>query len=352
MLKIMSVNYCYILSLMLFATACSSGEKQEEERQQNIIADERQQVTTTVAKKSVFAQELVSNGKVSAAKYADVYWEVNGTISDVYISNGQHIGAGATVARLQAFKIKNQLESAEAALEQSKLSMKEALIGQGFAADAPDIPESVRHLAEVKSGYLQSLASYNSTKYEYEHTALKAPISGVVANLTDKPSNPSNTSKPFCRIIDQNSMCVDFTIIESELAFVKVGEKVEVSAFSMPDKTWTGKVSEINPFVESNGMVKVKAKIDKPQELIEGMNVSVKISKNAGEFVSVPKSAVVMRSNRPVVFTAKDRKAHWCYVETSIENSTDIAVLSGIQEGDSVIVTGNTYLADRSEIVY
>jgi len=44
--------------------------------------------------------------------------------------------------------------------------------------------------------------------------------------------------------------------------------------------------------------------------------------------------------------------AHWCYVETSIENSTDIAIVSGINEGDSVVVSGNTYLADRSEILY
>lgn len=351
-MKIMSVKYWILISLPFVAMSCGKGGGDEEERQQNIIADERQQVETALATKSQFSQELVSNGKLSAGRFADLYWEVNGTISDIYTANGRTVSQGAVVARLQAFKLKNQMESSEAALEQSKLQMKEALIGQGYSPDDPDIPENIRHLAEVKSGYLQSLASYNSAKYDYEHTTLKAPFAGVVANLSDKPSNLAQQSKPFCRIIDQNSMTVDFTIIESELSFVKTGQKVEISVFSMPGKSWQGEVTEVNPTVESNGMVRVKAKIFKPSQLFEGMNVSVKISQQAGEFVSVPKSAVVMRSNRPVVFTAKDHKAHWCYVETSIENSTHIAIISGINEGDSVVVSGNTYLADRSDIIY
>ena len=348
----MSVKYWFIMSLPFVAISCGKSGGENEERQQNILVEDRQQVTTSVAKKSQFRQELVSNGKISAGRYADLYWEVNGTISDIYTANGKQVSQGATVARVQAFKLKNQMESSEAALEQSKLQMKEALIGQGYSPDDPDIPENIRHLAEVKSGYLQTLAQYNAAKYDYEHTTLKAPFGGVVANLNDKPSNMAQQSKPFCRIIDQNSMTVDFTIIESELSFVKTGSKVEISVFSIPGKSWSGQVVEINPFVETNGMVRVKAKIDKPSQLFEGMNVSVKISQNAGEYISVPKSAVVMRSNRPVVFTAKDHLAHWCYVETSIENSTDIAIVSGINEGDSVVVSGNTYLADRSEINY
>ena len=348
----MSVKYWLIMSLPFVAISCGKSGGENEERQQNILVEDRQQVTTSVATKSQFRQELVSNGKISSGRSVDLYWEVNGTISDINTANGRQIQAGAVVAKLQAFKTKNQLESSEADLEQAKLQMKEALIGQGYNPDDPNIPDNVKHLAEIKSGYLKSLAAYNSAKYEYEHTLLKAPFSGVVANLTEKSGNLAQQSKPFCRIIDQNSMTVDFTIIESELSFVKTGSKVEISVFSIPGKSWSGQVVEINPFVETNGMVRVKTKIDKPSQLFEGMNVSVKISQNAGEYISVPKSAVVMRSNRPVVFTAKDHLAHWCYVETSIENSTDIAIVSGINEGDSVVVSGNTYLADRSEIIY
>ncbi|MCQ2973327.1 MAG: efflux RND transporter periplasmic adaptor subunit [Bacteroidales bacterium] len=347
------MKYGLILtSISLILASCSSKEKPEEERQQNILVEDRQQVTTEVAKKGQFALEIVSNGKITADKYADIYWEVSGTISEIFTNNGRHVQAGTTIAKLDAYKLKNQFESAQANLEQSKLNMKETIIGQGYNPDSTNIPDNIIKLAEIKSGYLQSLSSYNSTKYDYEHSTIKAPISGVVANLNDRVSNLTSNSKPFCRIIDQNSMCVEFTVIENELNMVTVGGKVEISAYSMPDKKWTGQIKEINPFVENNGMVRVKATVNNGSELFEGMNVSIKISKNAGEFISVPKSAVVLRSNRPVVFTAKDGLARWCYVETSIENSDNIAIISGIEAGDSVIVSGNTYLADKTEIIY
>ncbi len=61
-------------------------------------------------------------------------------------------------------------------------------------------------------------------------------------------------------------------------------------------------------------------------------------------------STVVMRSGRPVVFTVKNNEAQWVYVETGDENSTNIVIESGINEGDSVVVSGNTFLAHKSKV--
>lgn len=335
--------------------SCSGSDNQgagADDRQQNILAEETQRVSISVAAESQFRQELSSNGKVSANRFADVYWNVEGSIARIAASNGRHVQKGDVIAELDAFKLKNALESESAALEQSKLQMQDVLIGQGLNPDSDQIPENVLKLAQVKSGYLQSLARYNSAKYDYESAVMTAPISGVVANLTDRESNLSSRSKPFCRIIDQNSLAVDFNILESEIAAVKMGDKVEIKAFSVPGKVWAGHISEINPFVESSGMIKARAVIDRPDGLCEGMNVSLIIGKQIGKMVAVPKSSVVYRSGRPVVFTAKAGYACWNYVELGVENSDNVAIVSGISAGDSVIVSGNTFLADHSVINY
>jgi len=343
------------ISLIASAALCGCGGSapaDDDSKQQNLLAEETQQVTVAVASEGNFCQEIVSNGKISASRFADVYWNVDGVISKISTGNGRRVAKGETIAELDAFKLKNQLESATASLEQSRLQMQDVIIGQGLNPDTDQIPDAVRKLAEIKSGYMQAMASYNSAKYDYESATLKAPISGVVANLADRESNLANRSKAFCRIIDQSSLAVDFSILESEIASVKAGDRVEISAFSVPGRQWSGRVQEINPYVESNGMVKARAAIDRADGLCEGMNASLKISKNVGRYISVPKEAVVYRSGRPVIFTAKGGYANWHYVELGVENSEYIAIASGIQPGDSVIVTGNTFLADHTAIKY
>lgn len=343
-----------IYSLLFFALAsCGGGTSDappDDDRQQNLLAGETQDVQAVRAVQQPFYQEIVSNGKITAGKYADVYWNVDGYISKINVLNGRRVSKGDVIATLDAIKLKNSLESAAASLEQSKLSMQDVIIGQGYNPQADSIPESVLKLARVKSGFLQSSANYNSAKYDYENATLKAPIAGVIANLSDRESNPASRSKPFCRVIDQNSLCVEFSILESEVSLIKIGEPVEITAFSIPDRQWTGRITEINPYIESSGMLKVKADINNCSGLYEGMNTSLKIRKDIGKMLAVPKTAVVYRSGKAVIFTAKDGVAHWHYVETSIENSDLIAVKSGISEGDSVIFTGNTFLADRTVI--
>ena len=340
------------IAIATLMVACGSQSSVEDEKQQNILVEDRQRVEIEVARTAQFDKEIVSNGKVVAGRYADVYWDVDGIISEVNTANGRYISQGARIAKLDSYKLQLQYESSEASLERSRLSMYETLIGQGYSPDSTNIPASIRHLAEIKSGFLESQANYNSAKYDYEHSSLLAPIGGVVANLTDRPSNRVNRSRAFCRIIDTSSLSAEFTIIETELAMVSVGCEIEISTYSSPDKKWRGRVSEINPYVESNGMVHVRATIEKCTDLYEGMNINIKIRRDAGRHLAVPKSAVVMRSNRPVVFVARNGLAEWCYVETSIENSDQIAIETGINEGDSVIVSGNSFLAHNSEIIY
>lgn len=329
--------------------SCSGAQNSDGDAPQTLVNDDITKVKTEAVVQKDFENEIISNGKITAGKYADIYWKVSGVISKIYVRNGAKIRQGETLAEIENFKLKNSYEAAFAALKQSELNMQEVIIAQGYEAKDSTVPENIKHLAEIKSGYLQQLASYNLAKYEYENSKLTAPFSGVVANMEDNESQPT-TQKPFCRIIETGSMKISFNILESELDFVSCGSNAEVFVFSKPGKSWKAKITEINPSVEKNGMVKVSADILEPAGLYEGMNAEIKIRRSAGEFLAVKKSAVVTRSDRKVVFTSKNGLAHWNYIETAAENSTEYAVKSGLQAGDSVIIEGNTFLADKTKI--
>lgn len=205
-------------------------------------------------------------------------------------------------------------------------------------------------LVKVKSGYDQALISWQLAEYEQRNAVLTAPFDGVVANLFAKQFNTASTSDVFCSIIDTRTLEAAFTVLESELPLIKTGDRVEVAPFALSDVTADGRISEINPLVDKDGMVQVKAAVNDKGQLFEGMNVRVSIHRSLGKQLVVPKSAVVLRSGKQVVFTLTEDKAYWNYVHTGLENADSYTIVDGLKEGDTVITSGNINLAHEAPV--
>ena len=81
------------------------------------------------------------------------------------------------------------------------------------------------------------------------------------------------------------------------------------------------------------------------------MNVRASAFRSVGKQWVVPKTAVVLRTGKQVVFTVVDGKAVWNYVQTGLENATEYTVTGEtLKEGDLIIVTGNINLAHESPV--
>jgi len=248
--------------------------------------------------------------------------------------------------------LKNSLNQAKDNLARARLDLQDVLIGQGYSlSDSSKIPEDVIQLAKVKSNYNQSLNQYELAEYNYRNSVLYAPFDGIVANLYSKVYNQSDASKSFCTIIDNTHLEADFKILESELAVVHIGDKVNVSPFSMNNCSCTGQVSEINPEVDPNGMVRVKAILNNSDNILyDGMNIKLYLQRSLGKQLVIPKEALVLRNNKKVVFKLQNEHAIWVYVTTGLENSSGYVVTDGLAEGDSIIYEGNINLAHESPV--
>ena len=346
----------------LLIAACSGDKKNsvsEEEGVSTVLPDTKNDVTVMTLKKQMFNHELVSNGKVSARGKADLRFESSEAVAHIYVKNGDRVRKGQKIAELDKFRLTNKLAQAKESLERAKLELKDVLIGQGYTVDNFDkVPEETMKLAQVKSGYEQSRVQYELAKREEQQATLVAPFDGVVANLFAKPYNLANTSEVFCSIIDTQGMEVDFTVLESELPLIKNGDQVMVKPYADATSSYFGGISEINPLVDENGMVKVKARVDGKGKLFSGMNVRVSVRRAIGSRLVIPKTAVVLRSGRQVVFTLEKGKAKWNYVLTGLENAdsyvvsdrNEPGVTDGLVEGDVVIVTGNVNLAHEAKV--
>lgn len=349
-------NCRYLLYIALaMLTACSDSKKEEnaEEGVATVLPSENNEVTVQTLKRQIFDHELVSNGKVVAGGQADLRFETSGIIAHIYVKNGDQVRKGQKLAELDKFRLTNKTTQAKDALEKAKLELQDVLIGQGYPTnDHSKVPADIMQLARVKSGYDQSLSQYELAKYEEEHATLVAPFDGVVANLFSKPYNASSTSDAFCTIIGTQGMEADFTVLESELPLIKSGDKVIVTPYSDSASKQEGRITQINPLVDEKGMVKVKATVNSKGKLFSGMNVRINVHRSLGEQLVIPKSAVVLRSGKQVVFTLKKGKAKWNYVQTGLENAENYTIIPDeVQEGDTVIITGNVNLAHEAAVI-
>lgn len=345
----------YAMAAMTLISACSSDNKKDNtEGASNVKAvdkvSEIAEVETIELQPSEFSHNIVSNGRIRAARSVDLFFRNPDLISDVAVHNGQRVGAGQLLARLDTYKLNSKLKQQQASIEKAKLEMKDVLIGQGYDTDnMKEVPAEVMKLARVKSGLESLEASCAEIRRDLEESMLRAPYAGVVANVMAKSHGMASSSDPVCRIIDDSRMEVEFPVLESELPLISTGDNVKISPFS-GGESHEGKVARINPIVDDNGHVTISATVTGLSRLLDGMNVRVNIQRAVGKRLVVPKSAVVTRSGRQVVFTSENGKAIWNYVTTGLENLDSYVIDEGLSAGQSVIVKGNEDLAHEAPV--
>lgn len=344
---------CIIFLMILYACSTNTSEnKEKEEKTSEIIDDIPAEVQVKRLEYTNFNYELISNGTIAAMNKADLRFQSQEDIRRIYVKNGDRVVKGQKLGELDKFKLENSLKMAENAFGKAQLELQDVLIGQGYSLnDSTKIPAEILRIAKIRSGYTQEQNNLAMAQYNFNAATLYAPFDGVVANLTAREFNQPG-SEAFCTVIDNRHPQVVFNVLENELPLIKLNDKVIVSPFSQSDYAAEGKVTEINPSIDKNGMVRVKASVDnKDNVFVEGMNVKVRVQRLLGRQLVIPKSALVLRTNRKVVFTLENGRAMWNYVQTAQENSGSYVVTEGLNAGDSIIYSGNINLAHEAPVI-
>lgn len=313
--------------------------------------EQKDKVDTLVLREKTFSKELISNGKLEAVQKAKLRFGVSGEIQKILVDNGQQVQKGQALAKLEDFSYQIALIEARTKKKKATVSFKDVLIGQGYnPEDTASVPGDFLEIAKVKSGLEDARTNLARARHQLNMSSLTAPFPGIIANINKKPFDKIDPSEDFCMLIDSRQFHVVFKVLESELDEVSVDK--QFVAETMSGDEYYGKIININPLVNEDGLVTVRGLIDnKRGSLVEGMNVKVTVSTKIPEKLIIPKRALVLRQNKEVVFTLKhDSVAIWNYVTTGQENSKYYTIKEGLERGDTVIVSNNINLAHESVV--
>jgi len=322
-----------------------------------VYRDEENGVEIIVLKKENFQNEILSNGKIIAMQKNNIQFELTDKLQHLYVKNGDFVRKGQLLASLNTQKYQQRVAKAEIELKKAKFQFEDMLVGRGiFTTNKDSISKSIYDMASSRTGYDAALLELNLAQSDLQYTKVTAPFNGKVANMGSRIFENVTAGENFLTLIDDTVFEVEFFLIESEIDDVSLSSIVEIVPFAVK-KTYKGHISSINPLIEKNGTVLVKAFVKNDGQLKEGMNVRVRIEKSLKGHLVVPKSAVVQRDNQEVLFKLKSGKAYWTYVKTILENSTSYSVIpdpersnSTIGPGDTIITTGNLNLGHNSKV--
>ena len=219
--------------------------------------------------------------------------------------------------------------------------------------DTTAITDLARANIHIQSGLPTAEVALAEAEFQLSLAQLPAPFSGRAADVKVQAGGRVGPGEEVCTLTDPNSLEVEFSLLESELAALSDKTKVWVTlpnSSSSPQGEGSGTPPLaaggliLNPKVGPGGLLRARARLRNygKARLYPGMNVDVTLETRAPSAVLLPKSAVVERSSRTLVFAydAESSRAKWLYVTVGYENDELVAVTEGVEAGQEIIVAG------------
>lgn len=271
-------------------------------------------------------------------------------IKEILVDEGFNVAKGQTIAILDDVNITSyeiQVANAKANLDNVKQNYDRAVtllkIGGGTQ-------QSVDQMQLQLTNAENALAAAERTlKNVKENTVLTSPISGVVTARNYDPGDMTG-ALPIVTVAKVNPVKIIINIPESELSKISKGMPASITFDTYGDEVFEGHITMVSPTVDTNtrtfgveiGVENSKGKI------LPGMFGRVKLELGSANHVVVPDRAVVKQpgSANQYVYVVHDGKVSYNLVEIGQRLGNAYELLSGVEPGDTVVVTGQTKLAD------
>jgi len=332
-------------------------------------------VTASLVSQSQTNAILTASGYVVAQRKAAIASKATGILVSLGVVEGDPVITGQIIGRIEDDDVKAQLEQTKATLglyeadliaAEDNYRREKELFGSGT--------NSKRELLAAESIYKKTLASIKLSKAQIksaeialEYTLIRAPFNGTVltknADVGEivSPLGASATSRAaVVTIADMTSLQVEADVSESNIERITLNQDCEITLDAYSDKRYAGSVEKIVPTADRSKatvMVKVAFKnYDKrvlPEMSAKVLFLSGKVSEeslNEKPLLVIPKTAVVTRDSKLVVYKVVDNSANEVEVTIGKDLGSDVEVTSGINVGEEVIKEVNNEIQNGTKV--
>lgn len=321
--------------LIMFSTSCGKEEKKD-----IVVAspeDELPIIDIDVVRTADVAQTKQYTANVEAFNSNNISPSTINRIKTINVEVGDKVTRGQVLATLD-----------QSATTQLKVNLDQIEREYNRAVQLLNIGSGTQAAVDQYKSQLDAARTqYNNLM---ENTVLTSPVTGVVTARNYDPGDMTG-QLPILTVGQINpSVKIIINITENDMSEIKTGMPVSITFDAFPGEEFEGKIVRIYPNVDPatrtfQAEVQVR---NTDSRLFPGMFARVSVDHGVANHVVVPDRAVVKQtgSGNRYVYVYKDGKVSFNKVEVGRQVGNSYEILAGVNDGDTVVVAGQTRLAD------
>lgn len=332
-------------------------------------------VTVQPVETRLLSETVPVFAEIKTSRDGAVASRVAGTVETVHVLDGSAVQAGDPLIDLDDELLRIQLAQSEAELAVAQASIataevrldramttfaridalqSSAIFSQGRFDDAQsDVLEARSQLSEAQARVKSVEAQMAEARYQLERSTVTAPFSGVVIDVSVIPGQFIAAGTAVVRLLDTEAFEVQASVPSRYVANLQPGQ--EMTATTEADEPLTLQLRAVLPLEDASTRTRTvlfsAPALGAIRSAAEGQSITVQIPVGTPRnLLSVPKDALVQARGGWTVFVAEEGQAQPRAVTLGLPVGDRYEVLSGLEEGELVVVRGNERLRPGQSI--
>jgi membrane fusion protein (multidrug efflux system) len=284
-----------------------------------------------------------ATGRIEALQAVDLRPDEQGRVTAILFHEGQSVGRGAALVRIDDAVLRAQAERADADRDLAKQQLARVeRLRQDNAATPADLE---RAQANARSAE----AAVNLLQVQIARSVVRAPFAGVVGQRFVSVGDYVTTSSRLLTLQTENPQRAVIDVPERHAVQLKLGQTVNFTVAAEPGKTFAARVDFIDPVVQpQNRTITVKGLAPNPNRVLKpGMFIEARLATaTRATAVVIPEDAVQPLRTNNVVWVVARGKASRRVVQLGARAQGIVEVLDGVHAGELVVVGGLERMAE------
>lgn len=305
-------------------------------------------VDAFVVTPTTLVNEISVSGSLLGFEEVELKNEIAGRVVKINLPEGQFVKKETLLVKLFDDDIQANLKKLQTQLSiQEQLCKRQAELLKVNGISQNDYDQSILQLNSIK-------ADIEVQKVLLRKTEILAPFDGVIGLRNISVGAVIEPSTKLATIRKMEKLKLDFSVPEKYSPDIKQGMKVKFTLYDEANYYEANVIATEHGIDEDTRSLKVRALVTSPSDhLIPGAFANVFLSfgenKNA---ILIPSEAIIPREQEKSVIIAKNGKAHFVLVKTGVRKASQIEIIEGINQGDTVITSGILFLKEGSKLIY
>ena len=326
------------------------NNKKENEAKTAIVAEKNASVSVKVGtvKTEDVSLDFSANGNFEPLQELKFSAEKSGRVVRVLVKEGDYVRIGQTLAIIRSEQISSDLQTAEASYQNAQADYNR--FENAFRTGGV----TKQQLDQAKLGLVTSKSRLQQARVNIGDTNIKATINGIVNKRYIEPGSVLGAATQMFDIVNVSKLKLKVTVNESQVASLKLGNIVQVSASVYPDSKFSGKITFIAPKADTslNFPVEIEIANNAANDLKAGMYGTAEFASNQQKqsLMIVPRNAFVGSVSSNQIFVVEDGVAKMKTVVAGRILGDKVEIINGLSDGEIVIITGQINLQDGSKV--